>query len=82
MQIYNETVTDLLQPSATNLQLREEVKRGAYVDGLSEEIILNGAAFIARVLARRLRLPTRANKQRQMVPLESSSFTQRGHTLL
>ena len=42
LQIYNETITDLLRPGATNLQLREDVTRGCFVDGLSEENILNG----------------------------------------
>lgn len=41
LEIYNETITDLLNPSATNLQLREDATRGCFVDGLSEEIVLN-----------------------------------------
>ena len=42
MQIYNETITDLLKPASSNLQLREDVTRGCFVDGLSEELVLNG----------------------------------------
>ena len=42
VQIYNETITDLLKPTAVTLQLREDVTRGCFVDGLSEEIVLNG----------------------------------------
>ena len=42
LEIYNETITDLLNPSATNLQLREDPSRGIYVDGLAEKEVLNG----------------------------------------
>ena len=42
LEIYNESITDLLNPSATNLQLREDPARGIYVDGLSEKEVLNG----------------------------------------
>ncbi|KIZ03519.1 Kinesin-like protein [Monoraphidium neglectum] len=41
LEIYNEVITDLLNPTATNLQVREDVKRGCYVEGLSEEIVQN-----------------------------------------
>ncbi|KAL3147252.1 hypothetical protein ABBQ32_002745 [Trebouxia sp. C0010 RCD-2024] len=41
LEIYNENVTDLLRPSSGNLNLREDMKRGCYVDNLSEEIVLN-----------------------------------------
>ncbi|XP_015944937.1 kinesin-like protein KIN-12D isoform X1 [Arachis duranensis] len=36
LEIYNEQITDLLDPSSTNLLLREDVKRGVYVENLSE----------------------------------------------
>ncbi|GLT63701.1 hypothetical protein SLA2020_362450 [Shorea laevis] len=36
LEIYNEQITDLLDPSSTNLQIREEVKKGVYVENLSE----------------------------------------------
>ena len=42
LEIYNENVTDLLRPSSGSLNLREDMKRGCYVDNLSEEIVLNG----------------------------------------
>lgn len=41
LEIYNESIFDLLNTSSINLQLREDVKRGCYVDGLSEHIVLN-----------------------------------------
>ncbi|KAI3809823.1 hypothetical protein L1987_19423 [Smallanthus sonchifolius] len=36
LEIYNEQITDLLDPSSTNLQLREDVKKGVYVENLTE----------------------------------------------
>ncbi|CAL1389381.1 unnamed protein product [Linum trigynum] len=36
LEIYNEQITDLLEPSSTNLLLREDVKAGVYVENLSE----------------------------------------------
>jgi len=42
LEIYNETITDLLKPSSGNLNLREDMKRGCYVDNLTEQIVLNG----------------------------------------
>ncbi|KAL8172233.1 hypothetical protein V2J09_024037 [Rumex salicifolius] len=39
LEIYNEQVTDLLDPSQKNLQIREDVKSGVYVDNLTEEYV-------------------------------------------
>ncbi|XP_014509145.1 kinesin-like protein KIN-12C [Vigna radiata var. radiata] len=36
LEIYNEQITDLLMPSSTNLQLREDLKKGVYVENLTE----------------------------------------------
>ncbi|KAL9327432.1 hypothetical protein ACSQ67_008077 [Phaseolus vulgaris] len=36
LEIYNEQITDLLDPSSTNLLLREDVMKGVYVENLSE----------------------------------------------
>ena len=41
LEIYNEVITDLFNPAATNLQIREDIKRGCYVEGLSEEGVQN-----------------------------------------
>jgi hypothetical protein len=57
LEIYNETITDLLNPTATNLQLREDPVRGIYVDGLSEKEVLNGQSYIC-ILASELRFNT------------------------
>ncbi|KAF9619035.1 hypothetical protein IFM89_004379 [Coptis chinensis] len=54
LEIYNEQITDLLEPSSTNLQIREDLGKGVYVENLSEyevstvkdvvQLLLKGAA--------------------------------------
>ncbi|KAK1319576.1 Kinesin-like protein KIN12B [Acorus calamus] len=39
LEIYNEQITDLLDPNQRNLQIREDVKSGVYVDNLTEEYV-------------------------------------------
>ncbi|XP_020273285.1 kinesin-like protein KIN-12F isoform X2 [Asparagus officinalis] len=36
LEIYNEHITDLLHPSSTNLPLREDIRKGVYVENLTE----------------------------------------------
>lgn len=36
LEIYNEQVFDLLDPASSGLHLRENMKRGVYVDGVTE----------------------------------------------
>uniref|UniRef100_A0A7S4QXU1 Kinesin-like protein n=1 Tax=Alexandrium monilatum TaxID=311494 RepID=A0A7S4QXU1_9DINO len=36
LEIYKEQITDLLEPNNTNLQIREDMNRGVYVERLSE----------------------------------------------
>eukprot|EP00282_Hemiselmis_andersenii_P038986 CAMPEP_0169428776 /NCGR_PEP_ID=MMETSP1042-20121227/1507_1 /TAXON_ID=464988 /ORGANISM="Hemiselmis andersenii, Strain CCMP1180" /LENGTH=616 /DNA_ID=CAMNT_0009538969 /DNA_START=18 /DNA_END=1865 /DNA_ORIENTATION=- len=39
LQIYNEVISDLLKPERTNLHVREDKKRGVFVEGLSEWVV-------------------------------------------
>nr|GEY01429.1 kinesin-like protein KIN12B isoform X2 [Tanacetum cinerariifolium] len=41
LEIYNEQITDLLNPTQRNLHLREDTKTGVYVENLTEEPISN-----------------------------------------
>ncbi|CAK76204.1 unnamed protein product (macronuclear) [Paramecium tetraurelia] len=43
LEIYNEHIIDLLNPQLGNLQLREDLKKGVYVEQLSEEVCTNVA---------------------------------------
>ena len=42
LEIYNECITDLLNPAATNLAVREDLRRGVYVEGLAEAEVTSG----------------------------------------
>lgn len=45
LEIYNEEITDLLAPSNTGLQIRDgDLKKGLYIQGLSETEVLNGTS--------------------------------------
>jgi kinesin family protein 3/17 len=39
VQIYNEVISDLLKPERVNLHIREDKKRGVFVEGLSEWVV-------------------------------------------
>ncbi|KAJ6686965.1 KINESIN-LIKE PROTEIN [Salix purpurea] len=39
LEIYNEQITDLLDPSQRNLQIREDMQTGVYVENLREEYV-------------------------------------------
>ena len=41
LEIYQEQINDLLDQNPRNLQLREDMKKGVYVDGLIEETVEN-----------------------------------------
>ncbi|XP_038077912.1 kinesin-like protein KIF15 [Patiria miniata] len=41
LEIYNEQVFDLLDSASSGLQLRENFKRGVFVDGLIEQVVSN-----------------------------------------
>lgn len=43
LQIYNEQISDLLKPERSNLTIREDKKRGVFVDGLSEWVVRSPA---------------------------------------
>lgn len=39
LEIYNEQIMDLLDPNSINLHIREDIKKGVYVEGLQEEVV-------------------------------------------
>ena len=43
LEIYQEQVYDLLDPAAANLQIRENMKTGVFVDGLMEQVVATPA---------------------------------------
>uniref|UniRef100_A0A6B2KWP8 Kinesin motor domain-containing protein n=1 Tax=Arcella intermedia TaxID=1963864 RepID=A0A6B2KWP8_9EUKA len=46
LEIYNEQITDLLNPEATRLQLREDHKKGVYVENLTEVEVDNAETVL------------------------------------
>jgi hypothetical protein len=55
LEIYNEVITDLLEPAATKLEIRESARTGCYVEGLSSHTVLTGACAWAPRLGLGLR---------------------------
>ncbi|MEW5309683.1 MAG: hypothetical protein WDW38_001552 [Sanguina aurantia] len=51
LEIYNETITDLLHPNSTNLQIREDNEKGPFVEGLSEHNVQNAEEVLAHLRA-------------------------------
>eukprot|EP00898_Chlorokybus_atmophyticus_P003663 jgi/Chlat1/4298/Chrsp29S04386 len=65
LQIYNEVISDLLKPERTNLQIREDKKRGVFVEGLSEWVVRSPeeiAGLMERGAAQRATATTRLNE--------------------
>ncbi|XVF38949.1 hypothetical protein REPUB_Repub20aG0147000 [Reevesia pubescens] len=73
LEIYNEQITDLLEPSSTNLQLREDLKKGVYVENLMEYNVQN----VDDVL--KLLLQGAAN--RRMAATNMNSESSRSHSV-
>uniref|UniRef100_A0A7N0UNM6 Kinesin motor domain-containing protein n=1 Tax=Kalanchoe fedtschenkoi TaxID=63787 RepID=A0A7N0UNM6_KALFE len=50
LEIYNEQILDLLDPSSNNLQIREDHKRGVYVENLKEVEVLSSRDVMQQLL--------------------------------
>ncbi|KAF3456467.1 hypothetical protein FNV43_RR01117 [Rhamnella rubrinervis] len=73
LEIYNEQITDLLEPSSTNLQLREDLKKGVYVENLTEYNVGNVSDVV------KLLLQGAAN--RKMAATHMNSESSRSHSV-
>ena len=65
LQIYQDSISDLLRPERQNLGVREDKKRGVYVEGLSEWVVRSPAEIfdlMRRGAATRATSATRANE--------------------
>ena len=46
-EVYNEELSDLLAPGASGLQIRDgDQHQGVFVEGLTEHVVVNGAAGV------------------------------------
>ena len=59
LEIYQETITDLLNPAATRLQIREDAKTGTYVEGLSEAAVASGTLLLCSSVSSTLEVSTK-----------------------
>ncbi|PAN25259.1 hypothetical protein PAHAL_4G287300 [Panicum hallii] len=50
LEIYNEVVNDLLNPSRQNLRIREDLQ-GTFVEGIKEEVVLSPAHALSLIAA-------------------------------
>lgn len=50
LEIYNEQILDLLDPSTTNLQIREDTKKGIYVENLKETEVTSAREVIQQLV--------------------------------
>ncbi|XWS54846.1 hypothetical protein CRYUN_Cryun10bG0124600 [Craigia yunnanensis] len=73
LEIYNEQITDLLDPSATNLLLREDVKKGVYVENLSE--------FEVQTVSDILKLLTQGSLSRKVAATNMNRESSRSHSV-
>ncbi|XP_037093604.1 kinesin-like protein KIF19 [Pollicipes pollicipes] len=75
LEIYNENIRDLLNPSSGTLDLREDAKKGTIeVVGLSEVTTMNTKEV--------MRLLTKGNKERTMESTAANKTSSRSHALL
>lgn len=74
MEIYNEIVNDLLDPGNTNLRLREDPRRGVYVEGVREER-LSSADHALHVVAM-------GNEHRKTSATAFNEGSSRSHTII
>ncbi|KAL3505563.1 hypothetical protein ACH5RR_030945 [Cinchona calisaya] len=73
LEIYNEQITDLLEPSSTNLQLREDLKKGVYVENLTE--------YSVRTVDDVLRLLLQGSANRKMAATHMNTESSRSHSV-
>ncbi|KAK4742170.1 hypothetical protein SAY87_000171 [Trapa incisa] len=50
LEIYNEVINDLLDPTRQNLKIREDAE-GTYVEGIKEEVVLSPAHVLSLIAA-------------------------------
>ena len=65
LQIYNEQISDLLKDNRVNLSIREEKRRGLFVEGLSEWVVRSPAeamSLVSEGASRRATGATRINE--------------------
>ncbi|KAJ2891340.1 hypothetical protein GGI21_005884, partial [Coemansia aciculifera] len=73
LEIYNEVIRDLLEPSKTNLAIRENARHEIYVAELSEHVVTN-AGQVDAILAK-------GDRNRQVAGTNMNERSSRSHTV-
>ncbi|XP_015163781.1 phragmoplast orienting kinesin 2 isoform X1 [Solanum tuberosum] len=73
LEIYNEQITDLLEPSSSNLMLREDITKGVYVENLSE--------FEVQTVGDILKLLTQGSLNRKVAATNMNRESSRSHSV-
>ncbi|KAL4579210.1 hypothetical protein LXL04_015348 [Taraxacum kok-saghyz] len=73
LEIYNEQITDLLEPSSTNLQVREDSKEGVYVENLTE--------YNVKTVDEVLKLLLQGASNRKVAGTDMNSESSRSHSV-
>ncbi|PSS19180.1 Kinesin-like protein, partial [Actinidia chinensis var. chinensis] len=73
LEIYNEQISDLLDPSSSNLLLREDTKHGVYVENLSE--------FEVQTVGDILKLVIQGSSNRKVAATNMNRESSRSHSV-
>jgi hypothetical protein len=73
-EIYNEQIMDLLNPTSGNLQVREDLRRGVFLEGIAEETVTS--------VTDALQLLKRGTKNRHVAATEVNFESSRSHSVL
>ena len=65
---------DLLEPDSVNLHIREDIKKGVYVEGLSEEVVSCSDDLVSLIL--------RGSKNRHVGSTSMNKDSSRSHSVL
>ncbi|XP_020236509.1 kinesin-like protein KIN-7C, mitochondrial [Cajanus cajan] len=72
LEIYNEVINDLLDPTGQNLRIREDVQ-GTYVEGIKEEVVLSPAHALSLIAT--------GEEHRHVGSNNFNLFSSRSHTI-
>ncbi|KAK9816490.1 hypothetical protein WJX72_000928 [[Myrmecia] bisecta] len=74
MEIYNEVLNDLLDPSRTNLKLREDARKGFFVESIKEETLVSAEHALSVIAA--------GDANRKVGATAYNEGSSRSHTIL
>jgi kinesin family member 15 len=73
LEVYNDQIADLLDPTKNNLTVHTDLKRGVYVENLTEEVALNSDDMFAFML--------KGNQHRSTAKTGKNDHSSRSHSV-